>query len=107
MEAANTSEMSVNFYQTTRRNNPEEVIFTRMVNVQFRRFLCYAVPHNCYTLLLENIRLYFVQQAFFLRFFLNFFLHPVPYSLLLLNVTVGYSITVFLQRLKTIKPATS
>jgi hypothetical protein len=24
MEAASTSEMSVNFYQTTRRNNPED-----------------------------------------------------------------------------------
>jgi hypothetical protein len=24
MEAANTSETSVNFYQTTRRNNPED-----------------------------------------------------------------------------------
>jgi hypothetical protein len=27
MEAANTSEMSVNFYQTTRRNIPEDAIF--------------------------------------------------------------------------------
>jgi nitrate reductase NapE component len=26
-EAANTSETSVNFYQTTRRNNPEEITF--------------------------------------------------------------------------------
>jgi hypothetical protein len=28
MEAANTSETSVNVYQNTRRNNPEDVIFT-------------------------------------------------------------------------------
>jgi hypothetical protein len=27
MEAANTSETSVNFYQTTRRNNPEDSHF--------------------------------------------------------------------------------
>jgi hypothetical protein len=27
MEAASTSETSVNFYQTTWRNNPEEAIF--------------------------------------------------------------------------------
>jgi hypothetical protein len=27
MEAAVTSETWINFYQTTRRNNPEEVIF--------------------------------------------------------------------------------
>jgi hypothetical protein len=27
MEASSTSETSVNFYQTTRRNNPEEAIF--------------------------------------------------------------------------------
>jgi hypothetical protein len=27
MEAARTSETSVNFYQTTRRNNPEAAIF--------------------------------------------------------------------------------
>jgi hypothetical protein len=27
MEAASTSETSVNFYQTTQRNNPEEAIF--------------------------------------------------------------------------------
>jgi hypothetical protein len=25
MEAASTSEISVNFYQTTRRNNPEDI----------------------------------------------------------------------------------
>jgi hypothetical protein len=31
MEAINTSETSVNFYQITRRNNPEEVIFVRFV----------------------------------------------------------------------------
>jgi hypothetical protein len=28
MEAASTSEMSVNFYQTTRRNNPEDKSFS-------------------------------------------------------------------------------
>jgi hypothetical protein len=27
MDAASTSETSVNFYQTTRRNNPEDSIF--------------------------------------------------------------------------------
>jgi hypothetical protein len=56
--------------------------------------LCYAVLHNNhYTLLLENINLYFVlQQAFFIRSFVSFFiffLHFTPYSISsFLNVTV-------------------
>jgi hypothetical protein len=36
------------------------------VSVQCLQVLCYAVPHDRYTLLLENISLYFVlQQVFF------------------------------------------
>jgi hypothetical protein len=36
MEAAGTSETSVNFYQTARRNNPEEVIFSLDVHSIFQ-----------------------------------------------------------------------
>jgi hypothetical protein len=52
MEAARTSETSVNFYQTTRRNNPEDihlqgVMFlsgrVSMLNMAINRFLRYLV----------------------------------------------------------------
>jgi hypothetical protein len=33
MEAASTSETSVNFYQTTRRNNPEDTNFRKGLNI--------------------------------------------------------------------------
>jgi hypothetical protein len=48
---------------------------THRVNVQCLRIPCYAVPHNkCYTLLLENISLYFkLQQVFELVTCLSFF----------------------------------
>jgi hypothetical protein len=35
MEASSTSETSANFYQTTRRNNPEDAIF-RQLNYRLR-----------------------------------------------------------------------
>jgi hypothetical protein len=39
MEAASTSETSVNFYQTTRRNNPEDSHLHNRLN---RRLLCFV-----------------------------------------------------------------
>jgi hypothetical protein len=36
MEAASTSEMSANFYQTTRRKNPED---SHLINLLLRNFL--------------------------------------------------------------------
>jgi hypothetical protein len=43
MEAASTSETSVNFYQTTRRNNPEDshLHTRRRENLKFRYLFCY------------------------------------------------------------------
>jgi hypothetical protein len=37
MEAASTSETSVNFYQTTRRNNPERQSSSTMISVLYRQ----------------------------------------------------------------------
>jgi hypothetical protein len=74
---------------------------------------CYAVPHNNrYTLGLENISFHFVaQNVFFLRLFLSFlicfFSFPLSYALFHTFISeYGYSITMFLQRLYAIKPAT-
>jgi hypothetical protein len=47
--------------------------------------LCYAVPHNHYTLLLENISLYHIIAG--VPFFLSFILCLIPH-LQCLNVTV-------------------
>jgi hypothetical protein len=74
-----------------RQSSSSEHMFTYIVNVQYFKFLRYAVPHNNrYTLLLENISLYFVlKQVFELLTALSFFLRPIPYFIpSLRNVTV-------------------
>jgi hypothetical protein len=41
IKAATTSETSVNFYQTTRRNNPKEAIFIRHLTLKIRVTMCH------------------------------------------------------------------
>lgn len=56
------------------------------MNVQCLRGSYYAFPHNCYTLILQSINLYFVLiYSFFLSFFLPSF---VRFVTLFLDVTV-------------------
>jgi hypothetical protein len=75
------------------------------------RYLCYAVPHNHYTLLPENVSLSFVhsKRSFFFRSSIPPpppFLHPMPYSThTFLTVTVQYY-NVSLRSLYTNKPET-
>jgi hypothetical protein len=39
MEAASTSEMSVNFYQTTRRNNPEYSHLHTLLTFEWQQYM--------------------------------------------------------------------
>jgi hypothetical protein len=102
----------------SRPSDPLAVYFQRISSVQIRpdytmrhgkcsmssNFLCYAVPHNKFPVFLENTCLYFVlQQVFSLSLFFSFLLRLIPHSYFWMSL---YSITMCLQRLYTIKPAT-
>jgi hypothetical protein len=80
-------------------------LYTEWMFNAFESFMLWSPKNNCYTLLLENISLYFILQHVF---FIHFFLFPSSYALFhtFISECDCTSLQFFLQRRYTIEQAT-